>query len=81
MPRRKKYQLAGRGMRKFRVKKTINYYWSPVKTFNSLTDAKKWSKKEKQQRKGVRHRIVLSSKSDKQRGFNKKYTVYQTIYS
>lgn len=80
--RRKKYQTASQGMRKFRIKKGFNYHWSPVKSFNSKKEAKNYSNKVKKERPkaGVRHRIVLSSESDKKRGFNKKYTVYQTHY-
>lgn len=82
MPRRRKYQSAGQGMRKFQVKKGVNYHWSPVKTFSTKAKAKKWSEEEKQSRPkaGLRHRTVPSSKSDKKRGFNKKYTTYQTLY-
>ena len=82
--RRKNYQTAGKqsGMRKFKVKKGVNYAWSPIKTFQSKTTAKLYSKSEKASRPkaGVRHRIVKSSKSDKKRGFNKSYTLYQTHY-
>jgi hypothetical protein len=83
MPRRSKYQTGSKtGMRKFRVKKGVNYFFSPVKTFSSKAKAKQYSKNEKARRPraGVRHRIVPSSKRDKKRGFNKKFTIYQTHY-
>lgn len=82
MARRKKYQTAGQGMRKFRIKKGVNYHWSPVKSVNSKAEGKKYSDKVKKDRPraGVRHRTVKSSDNDKKRGFNKKYTIYQTHY-
>ena len=77
--RRKKYQPAGSGMRKFAVKKGVYYAFSPVKHSNSKKSAQKWSKQQKQARPTTRHRIVKNS--PKKYGKTKnKYTVYQTYY-
>jgi hypothetical protein len=78
MARRKKYQTASHGMKKFqfiRGGRKINYHFSPAEHFNTKKAAQAFIKEDKKGRKGVVHRTATNPKKAK-----KKFTVYKTYY-
>ena len=86
--RRHKYQPALKNkkdrsleMRKFRVKKGVNYLWVPVRNFDAKKDAKHWIKEDRKQYHGnAYYRTVKNSKRIKPHRNYKNYTVYRVFY-